>query len=81
MTDAFGVSGKGPARAIAQNGCEQQDKHLIAHLIPISLTMVEQQAAADAARLLGVDSTAKRNGPSAGASSGHQLVNGKLALR
>jgi hypothetical protein len=37
-------------RAIAQNGCEQQDKHLKAHLIPISLTMVEQQAASELAK-------------------------------
>jgi hypothetical protein len=30
---------------LARNDCEQRDKHLAAHLIPISLTIVEQQAA------------------------------------
>jgi hypothetical protein len=33
------------AGAIAQNGCEHRDKHLIAHMIPINLTTVEEKAA------------------------------------
>ncbi len=30
---------------LAQNDYEQRDKHLIAHLIPISLTMVQEESA------------------------------------
>jgi hypothetical protein len=41
---------KKSARAITQNwlahnDCEQRDKHLIAHIIPISLTIVERLTA------------------------------------
>jgi hypothetical protein len=84
MTGAFEQERKKSARAIvqnrlAQNGYEQRDKHLIAYLIPISLTIVQQQAAPDAFSLSGGDPTAKRSGPSAGANSGLQPAKMELS--
>jgi hypothetical protein len=50
MTGAFDDERKKSACAIvqnwlAQNDYEQQDKHLVAQMIPISLTIVAEQAA------------------------------------
>ena len=39
------------ARAIAQNDYEHRDKHLVAHMIPISLTMVKEETAPGTERI------------------------------
>jgi hypothetical protein len=42
----FVCAWKKSAPAVDQDNCEHRDKHLMAHLIPISLIMTERQAAA-----------------------------------
>jgi hypothetical protein len=50
MTDAFGVSGKKASSRHSSEWLPTKDNHQIAHLIPISLTMGEQQAASELAK-------------------------------